>query len=57
MQMYDLVEDITKQLEEAGMKQLFEEIEVPLTRVLYAMEKRRCCYKFIYTGWDCERNK
>ena len=39
MQMYDLVEDITKQLEEAGMKQLFEEIEVPLTRVLYAMEK------------------
>lgn len=39
MQMYDLVEDITKQLEEASMKQLFEEIEVPLTRVLYAMEK------------------
>ena len=29
-----------KKLEEAGMQKLFDEIEMPVSRVLYEMEKR-----------------
>lgn len=35
----DLIEPLRKELKEMGMFDLFEQIEMPLTRVLYAMEK------------------
>ncbi len=42
--MYEIAVGASQKLEEAGMQKLFGEIEMPVSRVLYEMERRACWY-------------